>query len=268
MTNLIHETAIVSPKAKIGNDVKIGPWCIIGDDVELADRVNLISNVMIDGKTFIDEDTIVYPFAVIGVMSQDLKFQDSESMTGVRIGKRNRIREYVTIHSGTPASKGTKIGDDNQIMVNAHVAHDCILGNHIILSNLVQLAGHVEVEDYAIVSGMTAVHQFCKIGKHCIIGGCSGVGNDILPYSISAGNVARYHSINRVGLTRRGFTNEDIHAIYKVYTTVFDKKREDAISERLKELKHTVGKNQYAMDAIDFIENRSTRGVTDQESKR
>ncbi len=268
MSNQIHSTAIVADSAKLGSDVKIGPYCVIGPEVTLGDRVELMSHVVVDGKTSIGDDTIVYPFAAIGTKGQDLKFQDDETMTGVVIGKRNRIREYVTIQSGTPASTGTIIGDDNQIMINAHIAHDCHLGNNIILSNVVQIAGHVEIEDWAIIGGLSAVHQFSRIGKHAMVGGMSGAGTDILPYSISTGMPAQYRSINRVGLSRRGFTNEDIHAIYKVYTAAFDKNNDDTMAERLKRVRHEVGKNPYALDAIDFIENRSTRGINAENSKR
>ncbi|MGI5845882.1 MAG: acyl-ACP--UDP-N-acetylglucosamine O-acyltransferase [Alphaproteobacteria bacterium] len=261
---MIHETAIVHPNAKLGADVKIGPNCIIGENVVLGDRVELISNVIIDGKTEIGDDSIVYPFAVLGVMSQDLKFQDAETMTGLRIGKRNRIREYATIHSGTPASSGTEIGDDCQIMVNAHIGHDCKLGNGIVLSNLVQIAGHVEIEDFAIVSACSAVHQFVRIGRNAFIGGMTGIGTDVVPYSIFEGRPGVYRTINKVGLMRHGFTNEDIHAIHAVYSAFFTKTAEEGstASGRLKSVRKEVRNNKYAMDAIDFIENRSMRGVS------
>ncbi|MCL2629335.1 MAG: acyl-ACP--UDP-N-acetylglucosamine O-acyltransferase [Alphaproteobacteria bacterium] len=264
---MIHSTAIISPNAVIGKDVEIGPYCIVGDKVKLGDRVVLKSNVVVEGPCEIGEDTIVYPFAAIGIKGQDLKFQTDDSVTGVKIGKKNRIREYVTIHQGTPASKGTVVGDNCQIMVNAHVAHDCVLGNGIILSNLVQLAGHVEVEDFAIISGMVAVHQFCRIGKYSIVGGVSGVTNDVLPYSISDGRPAVYKTINRVGLTRHGVSTEDMHAIYSVYQALFDKTEGTTAADRLKEVKKKVKNSPYAMDALDFIENRSKRGASDS-SKR
>lgn len=257
----VHSTAIVHPDAKLGTDCKIGPYCIVGANVVLGDRVELVSHVVVDGKTSIGDDSIVYPFAVIGVMSQDLKWQDENTMTGVRIGKRCRIREYATIHSGTPASDGTVIGDDCQIMVNAHIAHDCHVGNSVVMSNLVQLAGHVEVEDFAIISGGAMVLQFARIGRNAFIGGMSGVGNDVLPYAIYDGNPrAVYRTINRVGLMRHGFTNEDMHAIHSVYSAVF-RNDEGTVSDRLAKVRKEVKNNKYAMDAIDFIENRSKRGI-------
>jgi len=259
MTN-IHPTAIIREGAVIGADCKIGPFCIVGPNVVLGERVELVSNVIIDGKTSIGDDSIVYPFAVLGVMSQDLKWQDESAMTGLRIGKRCRIREYVTIHSGTPASDGTVIGDDCQIMVNAHVGHDCKIGNSVVMSNLVQVAGHVEVEDFAILSGDVMVLQFARIGRNAFIGGMSGVSNDILPYAIYDGPRATYRTINRVGLMRHGFTNEDMHAIHSVYNAVF-RETEGTVTERLNHIRREVKNNKYAMDAIDFIENRSKRGI-------
>ena len=259
MTN-IHESAIIHKGAVIGNDCKIGPFCIVGPNVVLGDRVELVSNVVIDGKTTIGDDSIVYPFAVLGVMSQDLKWQDEAAMTGLRIGKRCRIREYVTIHSGTPASDGTVIGDDCQIMVNAHVGHDCKVGNSVVMSNLVQVAGHVEVEDFAILSGAVVVLQFVRIGRNAFVAGTSGVGDDVLPYAIYEGARARYRTINRVGLMRHGFTNEDMHAIHSVYDAVFHG-TDGTIQDRLNRIRREVKNNKYAMDAIDFIENRSKRGI-------
>ena len=256
----IHPTAIIHEGAKLGADCKIGPYCIVGSNVVLGDRVELVSNVVIDGKTFIDDDSIVYPFAVLGVMSQDLKWQDENAMTGLRIGKRCRIREYVTIHSGTPASDGTVIGDDCQIMVNAHVGHDCKVGNSVVMSNMVQVAGHVEIEDFVILSGGVMVLQFARIGRNAFVGGMSGVGNDVLPYAIYDGTRAVYRTINRVGLMRHGFTNEDMHAIHAVYSAVF-RDGEGTVSDRLAKVRKEVKNNKYAMDAIDFIENRSKRGI-------
>lgn len=259
---MIHLTAIISPKARIGSDVEIGPFCTVGDGIILGDRVRLVSHVVLDGRTSIGDDTVIYPFAVVGSKSQDLKFQEDESMTGVKIGKRCRIREYATINSGTPASTGTEIGDDCQIMIHAHVGHDCKLGNNIVLSNLVQLGGHVEIEDYANVSAGTFVHQFCRIGRNAFIGGMSGLGVDAVPYAIYDGRPAGYRTINKIGLTRHGFANEDLHAIYKVYSAVFGNFTDGSnVAERLKKIRKEIGGNKYALDAIDFIENRSKRGV-------
>ncbi len=259
---MIHPTAVIHPDAKIGTDCKIGPFCIVGPRVVLGDRVELISNVVIENETQIGDDTIVYPFAVLGAMGQDLKWQDPDTMTGLKIGKRCRIREYATIHSGTPASQtGTVIGDDCQIMINAHIGHDCQVGNNVVMSNLVQVAGHVEVEDNVILSGGVMVLQFSRIGRNAFVGGMSGVGNDVLPYAIYDGSPrAVYRTVNRVGLTRHGFTNDDIHAIHSVYSAVF-RGTDGTVADRLARVRKEVKSNKYAMDAIDFIENRSKRGI-------
>ncbi len=257
MANLIDSSAIVKPGAVIGNDCKIGPFCIVGPDVVLGARVELASNVVIDGKTSIGDDSIVYPFAVLGVMSQDLKWQDESAMTGLRIGKRCKIREYVTIHSGTPASDGTEIGDDCQIMVNAHVGHDCKIGNSVVMSNLVQVAGHVVVEDYAILSGGVMVVQSVRIGRNAFIAGMSGVVGDVLPYAIYDGRHSTYKTINLVGLMRHGFTDEDIREISKVYKSILHDDNSSSFAEKLNKIRGKVN-NKYAMDIIDFIENRSS----------
>ncbi|GHS98423.1 acyl-[acyl-carrier-protein]--UDP-N-acetylglucosamine O-acyltransferase [Bacteroidia bacterium] len=258
----IHSTAIVDPKAKLGNDVKIGPYCIVGAGVVLGDRVELVSHVAIENKTVIGDDTIIYSFAAIGAKGQDLKYQNDEDMTGLRIGKRCRIREYATINQGTPASTGTEIGDDCQIMIHAHIAHDCKIGNNVVLSNDVAIAGHVEIEDNVIISAKSAVHQFCRIGKNSFLGGMSGVGTDMAPYSIYDGIPARYRTINKVGLIRHGFTNEDLHAVHLVYAAAMgDFSDGSSLEERLKKVRKEVNGNKYALDAIDFIENRSTRGI-------
>jgi UDP-N-acetylglucosamine acyltransferase len=258
--DMIDKTAIIEDGAVIGADVKIGPYCVVGSEVRLGDRVELVSHAVIGGKTEIGDDTIVYPFATIGVKSQDLKAQDDSAMSGLSIGKRCRIREYVTIHSGTMASKGTRVGNDCQIMVSSHVAHDVQMGDNIVLSNLVQIAGHVEIEDFVIISAMSAVHQFCHIGRYAFLGAMSGTAADIPPYVIYEGLPARYRTINKVGLARHGFTPEDMHAIHMVYSAALGGGGE-SLSEKLGCVRKMVKGNQYALDAIDFIENRSNRGI-------
>ncbi|MCL1902383.1 MAG: acyl-ACP--UDP-N-acetylglucosamine O-acyltransferase [Alphaproteobacteria bacterium] len=257
----IHPSAIVHKDAKLGVDVRIGPHCIVGAHVTLGDRVELISHVVIDGRTVIGDDTVIYPFAAVGLLSQDLKWQDETAMTGLKIGKRNKIREYVTISSGTPAApNGTEIGDDCQIMINAHIGHDCKVGNGVVLSNIVQLGGHVEVEDFVIVSAGSMVHQFCRIGRNAFIGAMTGIGIDVPPYAIFEGRPGVYRTINKTGLLRHGFTNEDLHAIHKVYSAVYGGEAGD-MGDKLKKVRREVSGNKYAMDALDFIEKRSARGV-------
>ena len=257
----IHASAVVHPDAQLGTGVIIGPFCTVGPKVKLGDNVKLISHVVVDGDTTIGDGTIIYPFASVGMMSMDLKFQDESTTTGLRIGKNCKIREYATIHSGTPASDGTEIGDNCQIMVSAHIGHDCKLGNGIVLSNLVQVAGHVEIEDYAIVSAGTGIHQFCRVGRNAFIGGFSGVIMDVPPYAIFEGKPAIYRTINKVGLLRAGLSNEDMHAIHKVYSVVFAKGSDEDFMTNLDKVKKEVADNKYAMDAIDFVLNRSKRGA-------
>ncbi|GHV31827.1 acyl-[acyl-carrier-protein]--UDP-N-acetylglucosamine O-acyltransferase [Spirochaetia bacterium] len=285
---MIDKSAVIADGAILGADVEVGPFCMVGPNVKLGDRVKLMSHVVIDGDTEIGEDTTVWPFAAIGMRGQDLKFQSDDEMTGVKIGKRCRIREYVTIQSGTPLgsqvtggstlsatkkdagnwdSSGTEIGDDCQIMVHAHVAHDCKLGNGIVVSNMAQLGGHVEIEDFAVISALSAVHQFCHIGRNSFLGAMAGTASDIPPYVIFDGVPARYRTINRVGLARRGFTNEDMHAIHSVYSAVFDGS-DEAIEVKLKKLKKQIDGNQYALDAIDFLENRSNRRINTGRDKK
>ena len=264
-SSLVDHSAIVKPGAVIGKDCKIGPFCIVGPNVVLGDGCELKSHVVIEGKTSIGDDSIVYPFAVLGEMSQDLKWQNESAMTGLRIGKRCKIREYVTIHSGTPASDGTEIGDDCQIMVNAHVGHDCKIGNHVVLSNGVQVAGHVVIEDYARLSGGVMVSQFVRIGRNAFIAGMSGIVTDVVPYSIydECSPHAFYRTVNLIGLEREGFSGEDIRAISKVFRSVFERNVCFGLSlkERLNKIRENFKNNKYAMDVIDFIENRSRMGV-------
>ncbi|MBK8465337.1 MAG: acyl-ACP--UDP-N-acetylglucosamine O-acyltransferase [Chloracidobacterium sp.] len=217
MGSFIHETSIVSPNAKIGDECRIGPFCSIGDDVTLGDRVRLDSHVVVDGITSIGDDTRVFPFVSIGLAPQDLKYGGEPTRT--EIGKGNQIREFVTIHRGTEGGGGlTRIGDDNLLMAQAHVAHDCKLGSEIIMANAATLAGHVEIADKASVGAYSGVHQFCRVGYEAFIGGYSVVVKDALPFAIIQGNHAKCYGLNRLGVKRRGYSKEIIerlnHAFY------------------------------------------------------
>ncbi|NNF00738.1 MAG: acyl-ACP--UDP-N-acetylglucosamine O-acyltransferase [Pyrinomonadaceae bacterium] len=207
--SFIHPTAIVSKDASIGEDCHIGAFSSIGDQVKLGRGVRLDSHVVIDGDTKIGEESRVYPFVSIGLAPQDLKYD--EEKTSTEIGKRNRIREFVTIHRGTKGGGGlTKIGDDNLFMAQAHVAHDCQLGNEIIMANAATLAGHVEIADRANIGAYSGVHQFCKIGLEAFVGGYSVVVKDAMPFAIIQGNHAKCYGLNRVGMKRRGYPKETI----------------------------------------------------------
>ena len=217
MASFIHETAIVAKGAQVGSDCHIGAFCTVGDEVVLGDGVRLDSHVVVDGRTTIGDETHVYPFVSIGLAPQDLKYAGEP--TGTEIGKRNHIREFVTIHRGTEGGGGvTRIGDGNLLMAQAHVAHDCRLGSEIIMANAATLAGHVEIADKASVGAYSGVHQFCRVGYEAFVGGYSVVVKDAMPFAIIQGNHAKCYGLNRLGMKRRGYSKETIdklnHAFY------------------------------------------------------
>lgn len=217
---MIHPTAIIAPGADLDDTVTVGPYAVIGEHVKIAAGTSIGPHAVIEGRTEIGRDNQIFQFASVGAVPQDLKFKDEE--TTLRIGDRNRIREFVTIHLGTEDGGGkTLIGDDGLFMAYAHVAHDCQVGNHVILANAATLAGHCEVGDYAIMGGLTAVHQFTRIGCHVMVSGGSMIGQDIVPYSIAQGDRARIAGINLTGLKRRGFSAQALSHIKQMYKTVF-----------------------------------------------
>ncbi len=218
----IHSTAIIENGAVIGDGVKIGPFCVIGKDVKIGKNTVVQSHVVIEGDTEIGENNTIYSYASIGKVSQDLKYKGEPTKT--IIGNGNTIREFVTIHRGTTDRMETRIGNNNLIMCYCHVAHDVIVGNGCIFSNGVTLAGHVTVEDFAIIGGLTAVHQFCRIGKYSMTGGASGIVQDICPFMLSEGKPAVPRTINSVGLTRRGFTEEQNINLKRAYKLIFRSK--------------------------------------------
>jgi len=213
----IHPTAIVDPRAQIAESAEIGPYCIIGAEVEIGARTRLMAHLYIEGPTTIGEDNIFFPFASIGVASQDLKYKGERAET--RIGHRNRIREFVTIHRGTQGGGlVTSIGSDTLIMTYSHVAHDCRIGDHVILGNSVGLAGHVTVEDWADVAPFTGVHQFCRIGRHAFIGPYSVIKQDILPFSLTSNKPeVNVFGANSIGLERRGFAKPSIESLQTAF---------------------------------------------------
>ncbi len=209
----IHPTAIVDAKARIAESAEIGPYCIVGAEVEIGARTRLMANLYLEGPTWIGEDNLFYPYSTVGVASQDLKYLGERAET--RIGDRNRIREFVTIHRGT-AGGGlvTSIGSDNLLMTYTHVAHDVRIGDHVILGNSVGLAGHVIIEDWADVSPFSGVHQFCRIGRHAFIGPYSVVKQDVMPYSLTSHKPGlAVFGANSVGLERRGFPKAVIESL-------------------------------------------------------
>jgi len=216
MSKFVHDTAIVSSKAEVGNDCNIGPFTVVGAGVQLGRGVRLDSHVVVDGNTKIGDETHVFPFVSIGLAPQDLKYAGEPTAT--LIGKRNQIREFVTIHRGTAGGGGlTKIGDDNLFMAQAHVAHDCQIGNEVIMANAATLAGHVEIADRANVGAYSGVHQFCRIGVEAFVGGYSVVVKDAPPYAVIQGNHAKCYGLNRVGMKRRGYPKDTIEKLHRAY---------------------------------------------------
>ncbi|EPL6456067.1 MULTISPECIES: acyl-ACP--UDP-N-acetylglucosamine O-acyltransferase [Providencia] len=259
-TAYIHPSSIVEDGAIIGANVRIGPFCYVGANVEIGEGTELKSHVVVNGHTKIGRDNVIFQFASVGEANQDLKYQGEP--TRVEIGDRNRIRESVTIHRGTVQDAGlTKVGDDNLLMVNVHIAHDCIIGNRCIIANNGTLGGHVTLGDYAIIGGMTAVHQFCKIGAHVMVGGCSGVAQDVPPYVIAQGNHATPFGLNLEGLKRRGFEKESLHAIRNAYKTLYRSGK--SLEEAREEIAEAGKVNEHVKVFSDFLEDsaQSKRGI-------
>jgi UDP-N-acetylglucosamine acyltransferase len=215
----IHPTAVVHASAQIGAGCEIGPFCVIEEQAVLGEGCKLSSHVVIGSHTVLGRENEMFPFACIGQQSQDLKWKGGT--TWLRVGDGNTFREYVTIHRATVDGNATIVGSNNHILAYCHIAHDCRLGNHIIMSNVATLAGHVTVEDHAVVGGLAAVHQFCRIGRMSIIGGCSKVVQDVPPFMLADGNPAETRTINKVGLERNGVTEEVQSSLRKAYKILF-----------------------------------------------
>jgi UDP-N-acetylglucosamine acyltransferase len=216
---MIAPTAVIHPKARIGAGCVVGPYCVIGENVALGAGCHLHSHVVIDGYTTLGENNEIFPFASIGLKTQDLKWKGG--ITRTQIGSNNTFREYVTIHSATGDGEVTTVGSHNHILAYSHIAHNVTLGNHIIMSNVATLAGHIQVEDRAVIGGLAAVHQFCRIGTMAIIGGCSKVVQDVPPYMLADGNPAKTRTINKVGLERNGVAEEAQTALKQAYKILF-----------------------------------------------
>ncbi len=254
----IHPTAVVDKDANIAGSVKIGPYCVVGPHVTLDADVELLSHCVIDGRTRIGEGTRIYPFASIGHSPQDLKYAGEPSR--LEIGKGNVIREHVTMNPGTEGGGMlTTVGDHCLFMVGAHVAHDCHIENNVILVNNATLGGHVRVGEWAIIGGLSAVHQFVRIGKHAMIGGMSGIENDVIPYGSVIGNRARLSGLNIVGLKRRSFSRDVIHDMRKAYRLIFA--AEGTMSERLADVAEDFRDNEPVMEIVEFIQADSSRAI-------
>lgn len=253
----IHPSAIISPNAKIAKDVEIGPFCVLGDDVKIDSGTILKSHVVIEGDATIGKNNVIFPFATIGVVPQDLKFKGEKSK--VIIGDNNTIREHVTIHLGTKDGiMETKIGSNCLLMVGVHIAHDCVVGNHVILANNATLAGHVEVGNHVVVGGLSAIHQFARIGQGAMIGGMSGVEGDVIPYGMVMGERASLAGLNLVGLKRRNFSREEIHALRNFFKKLFEEKTSENFATRAANL-HKEFKSDLVAEVFKFISSETSR---------
>ena len=252
----IHSTAIVEEGAILEDGVKIGPYCIVGKDVKIGKNTVLQSHVVVEGITEIGEENTIYSFVSIGKASQDLKYRGEPTKT--IIGNKNSIREFVTIHRGTDDRWETRIGSGNLLMAYVHIAHDVIVGDGCILANNVTLAGHVVVDSHAIIGGLTPVHQFTHIGSYVMVGGASAINQDICPFVLAEGNKAVVRGLNTVGLRRRGFSDEELSNLKKVYRIIFRKGL--PLKEALAEAEEQFGRDKNVAYLLEFIRN-SERGI-------
>ena len=253
---MIHSTAIIDPKAKIGNNVKIGPFSIVGPNVEIGDDTIIQSHVSILAKTIIGKGNKIYPFVSINE-PQDLKYKGES--TELIIGDNNKIREYVTINPGTDGGGGkTVIGNNCLFMVSSHIAHDCKLGNNIIVANNVAIAGHAIIDDNVVIGGNSAVQQFVRIGKMAMIGGMTGVLHDVIPYGLSMGNRNSLQGLNLIGLRRAKFDNKDILTLSDAYKQIFATKN---LTENLNNLNGSFKDNPLVKEILEFITKDKKRSI-------
>ena len=254
----IHPTAMVSDEATLGADVEVGPYCVIDGPVELGDGCSLKSHVIVAGRTRIGPRTTIFPFASIGHQPQDLKFKGEPSR--LEIGSDNLIREHVTMNPGTEGGgMVTSVGSHCAFLAGSHVGHDCQVGDQVVLSNNVMLAGHCLVESHVIFGGGSALQQFSRVGKHAFVGGMSGVENDVIPFGLVIGNRAHMLGLNLVGLKRRGFTRSQIAALKEAYELIFF--GEGALRDRVAKVAGAYGDNEDVMAIVDFMRDPKSRGV-------
>ena len=255
---MIHKTAIVDSKAKISDKVEIGPYSIIGPEVEIGEKTVLHSHVNIIGNTKIGEGNQIYPFSSIGTPPQDLKYKGEKN--SIVIGNNNKFREYVNINPGTEQGGGvTRIGDNNLFMVYCHVAHDCIISNNIVLANNVQVGGHVTIEKNAIVGGSCAIHQFSRIGESAMIGGMTGVLSDVIPFGLSMGNRNNLTGLNLIGLRRAKISNENIKKIQLAYKNIF---KTESFRDNIDDLTPDLKNNEFIKKILNFINSDKKRPIS------
>jgi UDP-N-acetylglucosamine acyltransferase len=254
----VHPTAVVDPRAELADEVAIGPYCVVGPDVRLDARVRLESHVVITGRTRLGAGCRVFPFACLGHRPQDRKYRGED--TELVIGRDNQIREYVTMHPGTAGGGGvTRVGDGGLFMASIHVAHDCRVGDGVIMANNATLGGHVEVQDHAFLGGLCAVHQFVRIGRQAMIGGLTGVENDVIPYGMVVGNRAQLNGLNIIGMRRHGIDLDEIQMLRLAYRLLFAP--EGAFAERLDEVANQFAGQPRVMEIISFIESAGNRSI-------
>jgi UDP-N-acetylglucosamine acyltransferase len=253
---MIHKTAIIDPKAKLNKNVKVGPYCVIGPNVEIGENTIIKSHVNISGNTKIGKENKIYPFVSMND-PQDLKYNDEP--TNLIIGDNNKIREYVTINPGTEGGGGlTKIGNNCLFMVSSHIAHDCFVGNNVILANNVPLGGHAIIEDNVIIGGNSAVQQFTRVGRSAMIGGMCGVVRDIIPYGIAHGNRSVLQGLNLIGLRRKNIPNKEIIKLSDAYKEIF---KNENLTENLSNLDKSFRKNELVLEVVNFLEKDKKRPI-------
>ena len=254
---MIHRTAIIDTKAKISSTVNVGPYSVIGPNVEIGDNVMIQSHVNITGRTVIGKNNNIYPFASIGNDPQDMKYNGEK--TELIIGDNNTIREYSTINPGTIQGGGiTKLGNNNLIMISAHIAHDCIIGNNVVIANSAAIAGHAQIDDYVVIGGNCGVQQFARIGKMAMIGGMTGVSRDVIPYGLSTGNRNYLNGINVVGLRRSKVLNKDIIGLTDAYKEIF---KTENLTENLNKLNGKFKDNSLVKEVLEFINKDKKRPI-------
>lgn len=253
----IHPTAVIEEGATLASSARVGPYCVVGKEVSLAEDVELISHVVVAGQTTIGAGTRVFPFASLGHAPQDLKFKGEHSQ--LIIGAHNTIREHVTMNPGTDGGGlVTRVGDHNLFMVATHVAHDCHIGNHVVMANNATLAGHVTIGDHTVIGGLAAVHQFVRIGKHAMIGGMSGVAKDVIPYGTVMGNRAALTGLNLIGLKRREFSRDAIHALRGAYKALFEE-QDGTLEERISHVANRYADIPEVADVLTFLQAETDR---------
>jgi len=256
--SIIHPRAIVAAGATIEDGARIGPWCQIGPEVTIGADAELVSHVVVDGRTRIGAEARLHPFCTVGLAPQDLKYKGEATLC--EVGARTQVREHVTIHRGTVTGSGlTRVGEDCLLMVGVHVAHDCEIGRGVVIANNVLMGGHVTIGDNAVIGGGAAIHQFTRIGRAAMIGGIAGVEADVIPFGTVIGNRARLAGLNIIGLKRRGYDRAQIHAVRAAFRLLF--RSEGVFAERVEQLRASMGAEPLIAELLAFIDHPSRRGL-------